>query len=576
MYKRCRIDVLLTLLTACGGCGTPAATAPEAEASPPWFLDVTGAVGLDFLHASAPPNTSPYFMPRMTGAGGALFDFDNDGRLDVFLVQSVPAGVRPGHRLYRQRDDGTFADVTAGSGIDGPAGYGQGAAVGDVNNDGLPDLLVTEFGGARLFLNRGNGKFADVTKDAGLDNPLWATSAAFFDFDRDGRLDLIIANYLEYDPTKPCALKGGQPEFCGPSSFPGTVAKLFRNLGPVQKPGFSKEPGVWGGFEDVTLKSGLGRLSGPGLGVVCADFDGDRWPDVLVANDGKPNHLWVNQRNGTFKEEAVLRGLAFNGMGQALANMGIALGDADGDGLFDIFVTHLTEETHTLWKQGPRGQFRDHTAAGRLGGGGSRSTGFGTLLGDFDNDGDDDLAVANGRVTRAGAPANDALGPFWTWYAERNHLYANDGGKFRDLSAANGPLCGTPGMSRGLACGDLDNDGGLDLLVTATDAPARLYRNAAPDRGRWLIVRCVDPACGGRDAYGAEVTVRAGGRHGVRWLNPGYSYLCGNDPRAHFGLGGAEKVAAVEVVWPDGSEEVFPGGPAGRVLVVRKGEGQKR
>jgi hypothetical protein len=325
----------------------------------------------------------------------------------------------------------------------------------------------------------------------------------------------------------------------------------------------------------VTLQSGLGRLAGPGLGVVCADFNGDHWPDIFIANDGKANHLWINQRDGTFKEEALLRGLAYNGLGQAQANMGIALGDVDGDGLFDLFVTHLADELHVLWKQGPAGQFHDQTAAAGLASPGWRSTGFGTVFGDFDLDGALDLALANGSVKHSAMARRSADTSFWHQFDERNQLFAGDGtGRFRDLSAQNEPFCGTGAVSRGLACGDLRNEGVLDLLVTSVAGPARLFRNVAPRRGHWLVIRAVDPSLGGRDAYGAEITVHAGPRRWLRLVNPGYSYLCSNDPRAHFGVGQAARVDAIDVVWPDGSEERFAGQAADQAIVLRKGEGK--
>jgi hypothetical protein len=261
-------------------------------------------------------------------------------------------------------------------------------------------------------------------------------------------------------------------------------------------------------------------------------------------------------------------------MGQAQAGMGIALGDVNDDGLFDLFVTHLTDETNTLWMQGPRGQFRDRTAASALAMTAERGTGFGTVLADFDQDGVLDLAVVNGRVYSALQSANPDLGPFWGRYAERNRLWAGKGGgRFQDVSAANGPFCATAAVSRGLACGDVDGDGALDLLVTTVAGPARLYRNMAPNRGHWLLVRALDPALR-RDAYGAEITVEAGERRWKRWLNPCSGYLCSNDPRAHFGLGQAERVDAIEVLWPDGARERFPGRAPDQAVVLRKGEGQ--
>jgi hypothetical protein len=562
----------LALLPA-AGCRPSEPAAPTDEAGgPPWFLDVTEEVGLNFVHDPGP--VGDYFLPQIMGSGAALFDFDNDGRLDLYLLQNGGPHSGSTNRLFRQGADGKFTDVSKGSGLD-IAGYGMGVAIGDVNNDGWPDVLVTEYGGLHLFLNNGNGTFTEVTRAAGLDNPLWATSACFVDYNRDGWLDLVVVNYVEYDPARPCADAAGKRDYCHPNTFPGTVARLYRNLGRSA----GADPHTVR-FEDTTLKAGLGRLPGPGLGVVCADFNGDGWPDIFIANDSQPNRLWINQRNGTFAEEAVVRGLAYNGQGQMQGNMGIALGDVAGSGLFDVFVTHLTEETNTLWRQGPRGMFRDRTAAAGLAGSRWRGTGFGTVLADFDHDGALDLAVVNGRVSRHKLTSPDArttaaLGPFWSQYAERNQLFANDGaGRFRDISPQNGPFCGTAGLGRGLACGDFDNDGAVDLLVTTVGGPARLYRNVAPNRGHWLMVRAVDPALK-RDAYGAEITVQAGERRWVRWINPGSSYLCSHDPRAHFGLGTLDRVDTIQVVWPDGVEETFPGPATDRLVTLRKGEGSK-
>jgi hypothetical protein len=521
-------------------------------------------------------------MPQIMGSGAALLDYDNDGRLDVYLIQNGGPKSQSTNRLFHQEADGRFKDVSAGSGLD-IAGYGMGVAVGDVNNDGWPDVLITEYGGLRLFLNNGNGTFTDVTKAAGLESVHWSTSAAFFDYDRDGWLDLVVVNYVDYSPSRPCG-DARKPDYCHPNAFGGTVTKLYHNLGALKAriEDRGSKAAALVRFEDVTLKSGLGRLPGPGLGVVCADFDGDGWPDVFVANDSKANRLWINQRDGTFQEEGVVRGVAYHALGRAQANMGVALGDVSGGGLFDLYVTHLTQETNTLWRQGPRGLFRDQTAAAGLAGPRWRGTGFGTVLGDFDHDGALDLAVVNGRVARAeglpgqGGDVSAALAPFWRDYTERNQLFANEGdSRFRDISPENRPFCGPAAVSRGLACGDLNDDGALDLLVTTVAGPARLYRNVAPNRGHWLMVRALDPVLK-RDAYGAEITVRSGGRFWRRWLNPGSSYLCSNDPRAHFGLGPAERVDAVEVRWPDGTTEVFPGCGIDRLMVLRKGEGQRK
>ncbi len=545
----------------------------DEPAVAPWFQDVTEHAGLHFNCDTG--RLDRFFMPAIMGAGGALIDCDGDGRLDVYLVHiSGPEGRK--NQLFRQRPDGTFEDVSAGSGLD-VSGYGTAVAVGDVNNDGRPDVLLGEFGRVRLFLNEGGGKFREATEAAGLSNPNWTTALAFVDYDRDGWLDLVVVNYIDYDSSLPCTAANGAPDYCNPKNFPGTVTRLFRNRGPQ-----SGGNGVK--FDEVTVKAGLAQAPGPGLGVYCADFNGDRWPDIFVANDGRPNHLWINQKDGTFKEEAAIRNVAYNGLGHPQANMGTAFGDVDGDGLMDLFVTHITYETHTLWKQGPRGYFKDVTGRSGLAAPRWQGTGFGTVLADFDHDGALDLAIVNGHVARQDPPPAPELGPHWGMYGQRNQLFANDGtGRFRDVSAANPAFCGHANVGRALIWGDIFGSGAIDLLVTDMAGPARLFRNVAPRRGHWLAVRVLLPSPRApadpkldRDAYGAEVTVRAGPRRWVRLVSPADSYMCSSDARAHFGVGDAERVDAVEVLWPDGRRESFPGGPADRHVTVRRGQGAVR
>jgi enediyne biosynthesis protein E4 len=542
--------------------GTPAGPVPGGTA---WFEDITERTGLKFTHLTG----TNYFMADQIGSGVALFDYDNDQRLDIYLVQNGGTDSSGRNQLFHQEPNGTFPNASVGSGLD-VIGRGMGAIAGDVNNDGWCDLVVTEYGAVRLFQNEGKGKFREVTREAGLDNPRWAAPASFIDFDRDGWLDLAVGNYIDYDPTHVCR-DGGHQEFCAPQAFGGTVTRLWRNA--------TATPGATPRFEDRTESSGLTRAPGAALGMVCADFDGDGWPDIFCADDGRPNRLFLNRRDGTFAEEAASRGLAFNAMGATAANMGVAFGDVDGDGLGDLFVTHLTEEFHSLWKQGPRGLFADQVAAAGLQRQAWRGTGFGAVLADFNADGAPDLALANGlvrRLTPAHTPVTPEMDAWWARYAQKAQLFVNDGtGRFDDRSPAETALCREARVGRSLAVGDLDGDGAPDLITCTIGGAVRLLRNVSAHRGHWLRVRLSDPARGNRDAIGAEVVLVSGAKRYWAVLQPATSYLVSHEPVLHFGLGTATSVDSIEVLWPDGQKERFPGGTADRQMVLRVGEGTR-
>ena len=532
----------------------------DGSSSSAIFKEVAENVGLRFQHYNG--MTGKLFLPEIMGSGAALFDFDNDGDLDVFIVQgnTLDPGTKaadtlfpwrgsesPRGRLFRNdlvvAKDGSrilkFTDVTEKSGIIAD-GYGMGVAVGDINNDGRPDLYLTNLGHNQMYLNKGDGTFVDVTKKTGTDDERWSTSASFFDYDRDGWLDLMVLNYADFSVTNSptCYAATTAKDYCTPRVFRAPGNRLFHNKGD-------------GTFEDVTVAAGIDKEFGHGLGVVTADFDGDGWVDIYVANDGDPNQLWINQKNGTFKNEALLAGAAVNRDGKAEAGMGVDAGDFDGNGTEDIFVTHLMDETNTLFTNLGKALFEDRTREAGLGMPGTRFTGFGTLFFDYDNDGWLDLLVANGAVQllpelmRRGDPY--PLG-------QPNQLFHNTGkSTFVEVSLQAGEAFQLLEVSRGAAFGDVDNDGDIDVLIANNNGPARLLLNQVGNRNHWLGLRLIGKDIK-RDMLGAQVEIVIS-KNKTLWrrVRTDGSYLSANDPRVVAGLGSAIQVEAVRVRWPDGA-----------------------
>ena len=557
--------------------GIPGTAAFANPSSIPLFREAAEEVGLKFHHFTG--TMGQYFMPEIMGAGVALFDYDNDGDLDVYLVQGTmldpsedprkakfppPPGWKPGNRLFRNLLSETgkleFVDVTEKAGV-GHVGYGMGVAVGDYDNDGFQDLYVTNFGHNVLYHNNGDGTFTDVTVQAGVDDPRWSTSAAWVDYDRDGRLDLFVANYLDFTVkgNKQCYASTGERDYCTPKMYQPVPARLFHNRGD-------------GTFEDVTESAGIGAAIGPGLGVVCADFNSDGWPDIYVANDGAAAHLWINQRNATFKEQGLLSGTAYNAEGAPQAGMGVAAGDFDNDGDEDIFKTNLTNEGGNLYINDGRANFYDASAEFGLLQPTVPYTGFGTEWFDYDNDGYLDLFIANGAVNRIESLRGSPY-PFH----QNNQLFRNegDGKKFREITGVAGPALALSEVSRGAAFGDVNNDGAIDVVVANNNGPARLLLNQTRslNHNHWLAVR-LEAANGNRFAIGAKVEVRLRGRKLLRRAHTDGSYLSANDVRVHFGLGESAKIERLTVLWPDGRGEEWDRVDADRMVTIRQGTGR--
>ncbi|VTR99602.1 CRTAC1 family protein [Tuwongella immobilis] len=535
------------------------------ELGAPWFHDVTAALGIDWTHSTSSP-IDEYFMPDIMGSGVAVFDANGDGRLDILALTNGGPTASAKHALWMQQPNGQFRRLD-NCGLD-IAGHGMGVACGDFDNDGDVDVYLAQYAGGRLFRNRGDGHFDDVTDSASVKNPRWGVSATFVDFDRDGWLDLLVAHYVDYDPSHRCISGSGLADFCHPNQFKGTASRLYRNRGV--------KDGTWQGYQDVTAESGLAAKPSNGLGAVATDADGDGWPDLLIANDAQANHLWINQKDGTFREDAVSRGIAFNGAGNPQANMGIAWADLDRDGRMDCFITHLAEELHTLWKQDRPGRFRDATATMGLGTPVFRGTGFGTVANDFDADGWPDLVVVNGRVMRRRDRSQmSAKDPLFD-YREMNQVFAGSSKGFRDRTPAEGGLCGFPRIDRGLAWGDIDGDGQTDLVINSLQGKLRVMRNQAPlGEHTGLRVRASDPRYR-RDAINARITLIAGEQRWIGEILPGQSYGSSGEPVASFGLGTLARVDSIQVQWPDGFVESFAAVDLapGQILTIRLERGR--
>ena len=523
------------------------------------FMDVAAEAGIRFVHENAA--TAEKYLIETMGGAAAWLDADGDGLLDLYLANSArteafsPKEPLRG-ALYRNEGGGTFSDATATSGVGAEGLFAMGVAVGDYDNDGDPDLLVSGHGRSVLFRNEGRGRFLDVTSEANVANEgKWGSSAAWFDYDRDGWLDLVVVNYLEWSAAGNLHCgerRPGYRSYCHPNKYAPQTPTLFRNLGD-------------GTFEDATGRVGLEAQAGNGLGVVCFDYDRDGWTDVFIANDSMPNFLFRNLEGKRFEEVAFAAGVALGENGEAEAGMGVDAADYDNDGWPDLYMTHLDFEFDRLYRNQGDGTFLDATFEDGIGYKTFDVSGFGTRFVDYDNDGWRDLFVANGHVLD-----NIELFHEGTRYQERKLVFRNAGGKFEDAGAQLGNDIARARVSRGAAFADYDNDGDVDVLVANNGQAPQLLRNDGGNRNRWLQVLLVGSRSN-RDGVGARVTVTAGGTVLVAERTGGGSYQAAHDPRLHFGLGDRTRADSVEVDWPSGRLDRLESVKSDQVLVVHEG-----
>ena len=523
---------------------------------PTRFTDITSRAGLNFHHFNGA--TGDLYFPEIMGSGAAFLDYDGDGDQDLFVVNgsSLPLpkpATDPTSQLFRNNGNGTFTDVTTEAGINTRGLFGMGAAAGDYDNDGDPDLFVTGYPRSMLLRNNGDGTFIDVTASAQVENSRhWASSAGFFDYDRDGLLDLLVCNYLTYDveQNRPC-YGGGLRTYCHPNTFEGDFSVLYHNNGD-------------GTFSDVSARSGIGKSRGKALGVAFADYDQDGWLDVFVANDSVPNFLFRNQGDGTFRETSNLAGVAYDENGRARAGMGVDFGDYDLDGHLDVIVTNFVSEGNALFRNLGDGSFSEVTYESGILRNSFLNVGFGTRFFDYDNDGDLDVLVVNGHVVPKIQEYRDDVS-----FAQHSLLYINQEGHYRERSQEAGDCFSVKDVSRGAAFADIDNDGDLDVLVTNNSGRLQLLRNDGGNRNNWLVLKLVGEKSN-RDGIGARITVRAGTRVIVKQVQRAGSYLCSHDERVYLGLGKEPQAKKVEIVWPSGLRQKLSDVQPNQILRIQE------